>query len=439
MRISPHGRTLVPIPREGTHRHPSRFATARANALSRRAVGTGAWLAVALCGGALSAAPPPPTGLEVKDRPDDIGDGLIVSWDAPAADATSVASFTVYGKPAGDGGEFTKLAESAADATRVAIGELSPAGEPFLVRVVAVGADGAASEPAEAGPVTPAANWFNLSRGWLALLLGLVCAVVLGYIAAARRGMKLWVRPIAGLEAVTDAVGRAVEMGKNVLFVPGIQDINDIQTVAGITVLSRVARIAAEYDAEIKVPTARSLVMATARETVQASFLQAGRSDAYNADEIYYLTDEQFGYVAGVTGQMVRERPAACFYMGSFYAESLILAETGNAIGSIQVAGTAQPSQLPFFIVACDYTLIGEEFFAASAYLSGEPQQLGSLKGQDFGKLLCGGLTLVGCLLATIVGLSLWSGSPNDGIGSTFRYLSEHVLGERGFLQRKAE
>ena len=100
------------------------------------------------------------------------------------------------------------------------------------------------------------------------------------------------------------------------------------------------------------------------------------------------VTDEQFGYVAYVQGHMVREKPAACFYMGSFFAESLLLAETGNAIGAIQIAGTAQPAQLPFFVAACDYTLIGEEFFAASAYLSGEPDQLGSLKGQDAGKLL---------------------------------------------------
>ena len=102
----------------------------------------------------------------------------------------------------------------------------------------------------------------------------------------------------------------------------------------------------------------------------------------------YYTTDEQFGYVAAVTGLMVRERPAACLYMGAFFAESLILAETGNLCGAIQIAGTAMPAQLPFFVAACDYTLIGEEFFAASAYLSGEPQQLGSLKGQDLGKLL---------------------------------------------------
>ena len=46
------------------------------------------------------------------------------------------------------------------------------------------------------------------------------------------------------------------------------------------------------------------------------------------------------------------------------------------------------PTQLPFFVAACDYTLIGEELFAASAYLSQDEKMLGSLKGQDFGKLV---------------------------------------------------
>jgi len=84
----------------------------------------------------------------------------------------------------------------------------------------------------------------------------------------------------------------------------------------------------------------------------------------------------------------MREKPAAIFYMGFFYAESLLLAETGNATGAIQIAGTDSDAQLPFFIAACDYTLIGEELYAASAYLAREPLLLGSLKGQDWSKLL---------------------------------------------------
>jgi len=136
--------------------------------------------------------------------------------------------------------------------------------------------------------------------------------------------------------------------------------------------------------------------MVTAREVVKEAYLNAGRPDAYNDDMVYYLTDDQFGYAAGVDGLIVRQKPATIFYQGAFFAESLILAETGNSIGAIQIAGTAMPAQLPFFVAACDYTLIGEELFAASAYLSYEPRLLGSLKGQDLGKMII--------ILALIVG-----------------------------------
>ena len=240
-----------------------------------------------------------------------------------------------------------------------------------------------------------AVPWFREELKYPALFLLALCAAFLYFFVTARKGKKYYVRPIPGLDALTEAVGRATEMGRSCLFIPGIQDLNDIQTVAGITVLSRVAQLTTEYGATLDVPTSKALVMTAARETVRAACCAAGRPEAYQEDDIYYLTDEQFAYVAGITGKMLREPPAACFYMGAFYAESLFLAETGNAIGAIQVAGTAEPSQLPFFVAACDYALLGEEFFAASAYLSGEPEQIGILRGQDLGKL-CGALAIIG-------------------------------------------
>ena len=253
------------------------------------------------------------------------------------------------------------------------------------------------------------------------------------FINEARSGKKLWVRKIAGLVAIDEAVGRATEMGRPVLFVAGIQDINEIQTLAGLTVLSRVAKTAAEYGAQIEVPTCRSLVMAAARETVESAYLAAGRPDSYQPDRIHYLTDEQFAFVAGVTGYMVREEPAACVYMGGFYAESLILAETGNHIGAIQVAGTAMPSQLPFFVASCDYTLIGEEFFAASAYLSNDPLQIGSLKGQDYGKFVSVFILVIGILVATLGGFS--NDDARDGFAAqTLSFITENMLGDAGLL-----
>lgn len=280
-------------------------------------------------------------------------------------------------------------------------------GEEYFFRVRAVGANDAESDLISTEKATVARRqWFAGARGYFLLIAGLVCGSVVFFIGQARRGKEFKIRKIAGLEAVEEAVGRATEMGRPVLFIPGIQDMNDIQTIAGLTVLSHVAEVAAEYGARIEVPTSRSLVMTAARETVESSFLAAGKPDEYNEDDIYYVTDEQFGFVAYLSGMMVREKPAACFYMGTFFAESLILAETGNSIGAIQIAGTAMPAQLPFFVAACDYTLIGEEFFAASAYLSGDRDQLGSLVGQDVGKLIVAILMVVGCVFATLASVT---------------------------------
>src|SRR5207253_4040581 len=100
-------------------------------------------------------------------------------------------------------------------------------------------------------------------------------------------------------------------------------------------------------------------------------------------------------------GIMLRKKPAANFFMGAYFAEALLLTETGASTGAIQIAGTDSDHQLPFFVTTCDYTLIGEELYAASAYLSREPVQVGTLRGQDIGKIIIMTSIVIGTLLAT--------------------------------------
>jgi hypothetical protein len=135
------------------------------------------------------------------------------------------------------------------------------------------------------------------------------------------------------------------------------------------------------------------------QETVREAHIRAGRPDTYNKERVFFISDQQFAFAAGVNGLIVRERPATNLFIGMFYAESLLLAETGESIGAIQIAGTDAEAQLPFFITACDYTLIGEELFAAGAYISQNPVLLGTLKAQDWSKILITLCMIVGLLL----------------------------------------
>jgi hypothetical protein len=225
---------------------------------------------------------------------------------------------------------------------------------------------------------------------------------VLVCIRLAARGWKFFVRKIAGLRAIEEAIGRATEMGRPVLYVPGIDDMNNIQTIASMVILNDVARIAATYETPVIVPVCRPFVVPVAEEAVKQGYMNAGRPELYKPDTVRYLSDVQFAFTAGVSGIMLREKTAANLYLGSFFAESLILAETGFATGAIQVAGTANIHQLPFFVAACDYALIGEELYAASAYLSNEPMLVGTLKASDIAKISIIALVLLGAITETL-------------------------------------
>jgi hypothetical protein len=201
---------------------------------------------------------------------------------------------------------------------------------------------------------------------------------------------------------VDEAIGRATEMGRPILYVLGLGSAADIATIASFTILGRVAKRVAEYQTKLLVPTYDPIVMSVGQEVVKTAYFDAGRPDDYDEDIVHFVTQSQFAYVAAVNGIMLRERPATNIYMGKFFAESLILAETGALAKSIQISGTDEIAQIPFFIVACDYTLIGEELYAASAYLGREPVLLGSLKAQDYAKAAVLAFAVLGIIAANL-------------------------------------
>lgn len=238
--------------------------------------------------------------------------------------------------------------------------------------------------------VKPQAKLFNPKRFPLFIMIIIYVAILLYYILQAKSQKSLYLRPIAGLEAVNEAVGRATEMGKPIVYVCGLSGISDVATIAALNILSHIAKRAGQFETRIIVPCYDPVVYTMAREIVKEAYTSIGRPDLYRGEDIYFATDSQFGYAAHVSALMVREQSATNFFMGYYFAESLILSETGASTGAIQVAGTDSVAQLPFFVVTCDYTLIGEELYAASAYLSREPLLTGTIKGQDLSKLILG-------------------------------------------------
>jgi hypothetical protein len=248
----------------------------------------------------------------------------------------------------------------------------------------------------------PISNWFSKDKTVTLIATLIFGLLVVIYIQFAKRGKDLYIRPIAGIEEIDNAIGRATEMGRPILFCPGLSSIGDVATLAGLSILSRVAKKAAEYDTRILVPCRDYIVLPIAQEIVREAHSEAGRPDSFDRNNIFFVSDQQFAYVAGVNGVMIREKTATNFYMGMFFAESLIMTETGNATGAIQIAGTDAVTQIPFFITTCDYTLIGEELYAASAYMARQPLMLGTLKAQDYAKFIILTFLIIGTVLGSL-------------------------------------
>jgi len=250
--------------------------------------------------------------------------------------------------------------------------------------------------------VSPISNWFNTD-----MMGGLIASLIFGgfvvfFVRFAKQGKQFYIRPIAGIEEIDNAIGRATEMGRPILYCPGLSSISDVATLAGLSILGRVAKKAAEYDTRILVPCRDNIVLPIAQEIVREAHSEAGRPDSFDRNNVFFVSDSQFAYVAGVNGTMIREKTATNFYMGMFWAESLIMTEAGNQTGAIQIAGTDAVTQIPFFITTCDYTLIGEELYAASAYMNPQPLMIGTLKAQDYTKFLMLVCIIVGTLFSTL-------------------------------------
>jgi hypothetical protein len=237
------------------------------------------------------------------------------------------------------------------------------------------------------------------------LLLFLAGGILFYELRRLSKGYRHEIRRIAGIDAVEEAVGRCAEQGRAVVFTTALTDVGPV-LYACLGVLHAVSKKAAQYKLKLIVPQYSPEAMAIVEDVVRDAYRDAGRAGAFDPQSIVFLSSEQFAFASGYMGLMHREKAGAAFMFGVFAAEALVLAEAGQQVGARQVAASVSPEQVAFFICTCDYTLIGEELFGASAYLSREPVQVATLAAQDRLKLFFALFIVIGVACSTIS--SIW-------------------------------
>ena len=256
--------------------------------------------------------------------------------------------------------------------------------------------------------------WIIRDQTFIPLMIMLLSFVLFyAYMELAKRGLQIKPRTFPAVAAIPEAVGRAAEMGKPIYYSTGMgqgtlnNQLNGPQTLAGISILGYTTRLCAKSWVKLTyfTPIADSLPLV--EETMRTSYMAEGKPEEFDSPTMINFQNDQSPYLTASLGWIQREKPASSILLGGFYYEAVVIGEAGNTIGAMQIGGSANTHQLPFLVATCDYTLIMEELYAASAEISGNPDVLGSLRGEDLLKFLLLALTVIGFLLAFVNNNSL--------------------------------
>lgn len=240
----------------------------------------------------------------------------------------------------------------------------------------------------------------------IALLLAVVIPLLLLWFARRlRRGREYTLRPIRAYEALRGVLGRATENGKRVHVTVGSAGIGGDQTMAvsaGLSVLRYLADQGASMGVSPLVTVADPVAMMAAQDTLFRAYRQNGRATKYRGTDVALIAPDPTAYAVGAQDMATDDEVSVNVMVGSFGQEYLLLGEPGAYRGDlVQVAGSNRLSAQPFVAATADHALIGEEVFAASAYLDDRPEHVASLQVQD--------VLRIGIVIAIVVGVAIKS------------------------------
>jgi hypothetical protein len=195
-------------------------------------------------------------------------------------------------------------------------------------------------------------------------------------------------RPFPQFQPLRDALGRGAETGHAIHLSPGAGTIGNHttmgQTVAGLLAAEHVANEAAQHGAPILVSSGDAVAHLALRGILRQAYRRAGRAHDYDPSSAQLLAHQnETAYATGVMTLYARQKLEASQLIGSFGREFLLFGEEGAARAIPQIIGTTSVDALPVTMINTPYTLLGEEVFAAEAYLTEEKAPQARLVTQD--------------------------------------------------------
>jgi hypothetical protein len=194
-------------------------------------------------------------------------------------------------------------------------------------------------------------------------------------------------RPIIAFNALQGVTARAIETGRAVhisLGLGGITGDATADSLAGLSALEYLADQSAAAGVPPIVTVANPTLLPLAQDVLRRPYGTDQEEAAEAARHVRWIAPEPAAYAAGVMGVLGIEAVDANVMIGEFGDEYLLMGEAAHRRGITQIGGAGDPNVIPFVYVSADQILMGEEMYAAGAYLKRKPWHIGSLLAQDF-------------------------------------------------------
>jgi hypothetical protein len=235
----------------------------------------------------------------------------------------------------------------------------------------------------------------------LVLLLG-TAGLMFGFSMFRRDKSGHVLRSLNSLRRTRRAIGLSVEDGKRIHVSIGKASIISPRNASGLVGLSTIDRISQFSIISDRPPVASSgdgSLAILSQDTLRSTYRSANVLDQFNPHQGRLTGPTPFSYIAGTMPLMRGEGVSTNILIGSFGPEVGLLLDSANQGRTFTLAGSEALDAQAVMYAMADEPLIGEELFAAPAYLQGTPMQVASLRAQDVLRWVLIAALLIGALL----------------------------------------
>jgi hypothetical protein len=233
------------------------------------------------------------------------------------------------------------------------------------------------------------------------IVIVLSILALLGLTFLQRKGQRTF-RAIPAFTRLYRLMGMSVEEGTRLHVSLGRASLLTSRggpSLAGLSMLRFLTERTSVGDLPPVATTGDPALVLLAQDSLKAGYQAAAAEDLYQPTTGRLTGVTPFSYAAGAMPIIRDENVSANLLIGGFGPEVALITDAALRAGSPVIGGTDDLAAQSILFAAAQEPLIGEELFAASAYLGSDPAQSASLSLQDILRWLLIVALLAGALL----------------------------------------